>query len=197
MMAPITYRPGFIADPDAAFTTLWNELGWVRHGMVPRREYYANDVDSSYSYGKVEFAREYPPQPWHPLMRDIQAAVEAELGARMEVCFLNGYEHNRDQLGWHADDSPEMDDARPIAIVTLGAERDIMFATKPERENVERLKLQHGSLCIMSAGMQDTHVHRIPKADRVVGPRISLTFRGYVDPKAGAVTTAVDAEMAS
>ena len=182
MFSPIAYRSKFIAAPDAAFSTLWNELSWVRHGMVPRREYYSNDVESSYSYGKVEFAREYPPQPWHSLMREIQTLVEAELGARMEVCFLNGYEHNRDQLGWHADDSPEMDDARPIAIVTLGAERDIMFATKNTRENVERLKLQHGSLCVMSAGMQDTHVHRIPKADRVVGPRISLTFRGYVAP---------------
>ena len=36
----------------------------------------------------------------------------------------------------------------------------------------------------MKAAMQDTHVHRIPKADRVVGPRISLTFRGYVEPTA-------------
>ena len=184
MRAPISYRPGFIADPDAAFTTLWNELAWVRHGLVPRCEYYCNDVDAPYSYGKAEFARQYPTQAWHPRIRSIQALVEAELGARMEVCFLNGYEHNRDQLGWHADDSPEMDDARPIAIVTLGAERDIMFATKDARENVERLKLQHGSLCVMKAGMQDTHVHRIPKDDRVVGPRISLTFRGYVEPTA-------------
>lgn len=181
MTAPISYRPGFIANPDVAFQALWNELAWVRHGQVPRREYYCNDIDATYSYGMAEFARKYPPQPWHATIRGIQAQVEAELGARMEVCFLNGYEHNRDQLGWHADDSPEMDDARPIAIVTLGAERDIMFATKEGRENVERLKLQHGSLCIMQAGMQDTHVHRIPKADRVVGPRISLTFRGYVD----------------
>ena len=46
----------------------------------------------------------------------------------------------------------------------------------------ERVKLGHGSLRVMEAGMQDIHVHRIPKADRVVGPRISLTFRGYVTP---------------
>lgn len=30
----------------------------------------------------------------------------------------NIYLVQTDQLGWHADDSPEMDDARPIGIVT-------------------------------------------------------------------------------
>jgi hypothetical protein len=38
----------------------------------------------------------------------------------------------------------------------------------------------------MLPGMQDTHYHRIPKSDREVGPRISLTFRGYVDPAGAA-----------
>lgn len=179
MKTPIVYTPEFIKKPDLAFEALWNELDWVRHGLVPRREYYSNDIDAAYSYGKADFARVYPTQPWHPEMREIQQKVQDALGVTLEVCFLNGYEHNRDQLGWHADDSPEMDDTRPIAIVTLGAERDIMFATKHNRDQVERLKLQHGSLCIMPAGMQETHVHRIPKADRVVGARISLTFRGY------------------
>ena len=136
-----------------------------------------------YRYGSQDFARDYHPQPWHPVIRSIQSKVEEYLHTRLEVCFLNGYEHQRDQLGWHADDSPEMDDTRPIAIVTLGAERDIWFAPKEDRSNPERVKLGHGSLCVMEAGMQDTHVHRIPKADRVVGPRISLTFRGYVTPQ--------------
>ena len=171
MKTPIIYYPGFITDPTHAFDELWNGLAWVRHGLVPRREYYCNDVAAPYSYGKADFARVYPVQPWHPRLRAIQAQVQDALNSKFEVCFLNGYEHNRDQLGWHADD---------IAIVTLGAERDIMFATKDTRDDVEGLKLQHGSLCVMPAGMQDTHVHRIPKADRVVGPRISLTFRGYV-----------------
>jgi hypothetical protein len=33
--------------------------------------------------------------------------------------------------------------------------------------------------------MQDQYFHRIPKSDRHnCGPRISLTYRGYVDPNA-------------
>jgi alkylated DNA repair dioxygenase AlkB len=178
--APIIYIPNFVVDPDAAFRQLWDELAWERRGNTPRREYYSNDVPQPYVYGRGEFARQYDPQPWHPVMRQLQSQLSAEVGASLEVCFLNGYEHQRDQLGWHADDSPEMDDARPIGIISLGAEREIWFAPKDNRDDVTRLKLQHGSLCLMSAGMQDTHVHRIPKAGFECGPRISLTYRGFV-----------------
>lgn len=98
----------------------------------------------------------------------------------MEVCFLNGYENSRDHLGWHSDDSPKMDDSRPIAIVTLGAEREINFAPLIDLSDVTRLKLESGSLCVMAPGMQDSHAHKIPKAGFECGPRISLTFRGFV-----------------
>lgn len=72
-----------------------------------------------------------------------------------------------------------MDDNRPIAIVTLGAEREIWFRERGNDDSRESLVLTHGSLCLMAAGMQDTHDHRIPKAGFECGSRISLTFRGY------------------
>ena len=43
---------------------------------------------------------------------------------------------------------------------------------------VEKITLGHGSVLVMHAGMQQTHLHRIPKHSRPCGPRISLTFRG-------------------
>jgi alkylated DNA repair dioxygenase AlkB len=177
---PITYLPGFVKEPDAVFRALWNELSWERRGSTPRREYYANDVPVPYVYGKGAGVREYLPQTWHTHMRVLQEQLQAFTGSRFEVCFLNGYEDQSDHLGWHADDSPEMDDARPIAIISLGAEREIWFRPQNDREAVEKVKLQHGSLCLMHAGMQDTHYHRIPKAGFTCGERISLTFRGYV-----------------
>ncbi len=183
--SPINYLPSFVDEPDEMFTALWTDLTWERRGQTPRREYYANDVPVPYVYGKGENAREYHPQVWHPAMRRLQAKLEDLTKTRFEVCFLNGYEDQSDHLGWHADDSPEMDDARPIAIISLGpkAEREIWFRPQGDKLAVERVKLQHGSLCLMLPGMQDTHYHRIPKAGFVCGERISLTFRGYVTPK--------------
>lgn len=131
MTAPITYLKGFVASPGDAFARLWAQLAWERRGNTPRREYYANDVPAPYVYGKGAGEREYLPQPWHPDMLAIRAALEARTGATFEVCFLNGYEDQSDHLGWHSDDSPEMDPGRPIAIVSLGAEREIYFRSRP------------------------------------------------------------------
>ena len=182
MSVPIEYIPNFIENPDEVFNTLWAELPWVRMGSTPRFEYHTNDFNLDYTYGTGRGERTYPSQPCHPVITEIRAKLEALTGTKFEVCFANGYESQNDSLGWHADDSPEMCDARPIAIVSIGAERDIMFAPNENRADITRLKLQHGSLCLMLPGMQDTHVHRIPKAGFVCGKRVSLTYRGYVAP---------------
>lgn len=213
MKAPIIYRPDFIGRDIAAlnFELLWDRLDWVRIGSTPRREYYVNRLPNPqpYSYGSGEFARTYQPQPMTPIIDIIWELAEVHADCKFDVCFLNGYESGKDHLGWHADDSPEMDDDRPIAIVSLGADREIWFRPNeaevqrlvaahpavgedPEtaQHNVqalawnlhqpEKLLLESGSLCLMQPGMQDTHQHRIPKSPRHdCGPRISFTFRGY------------------
>lgn len=182
MKAPVTYIKHLVDDPDLAFNTLLNELQWVHAGdTVPRREYYVHNAGLPYIYGSGKFAREYQSQPDHPIIATIREQLQSTLGSVFDVVFLNLYEHERHHLGWHADDSPEMSDDHPIVTVSLGAEREIWF-----RENgsldVEKLLLHNGSAAVMLPGMQDTHQHRIPKCDRVCGPRISLTFRRYVYP---------------
>lgn len=182
MPAPISYSLDFVKNPDAAFKALWEDLTWERRGSTPRREYYANDVAVPYTYGRGAGVRTYEPQEWHPVMRELQAQLEVLTGFKFEVCFLNGYEDQSDSLQWHADDSPEMDDDRPIAIISLGAVREIWFRPQNDKLDVEKVKLGHGSLCLMAPGMQDEYFHRIPKAGFECGQRISLTFRGYVTP---------------
>ncbi len=179
MKAPIVYVPDFISDKDAAFHRLRTELEWEKRD-APRHEYYCNDVPKPYIYGRGRGAREYLPRPWHPVLLDIRAKLEVYASAKFEVCFLNLYLSQRDQLGWHADNSPEMDDARPIGVVSFGVEREIWFRPNEDANSVERMTLNNGSLCLMNAGMQDVWQHRIPKASFVCGERISLTFRGYI-----------------
>lgn len=197
---PARYYPAFVTDPDAAFASLRDDLAWERRSDAPRCEYYCNDTAAPYLYGRGRGRRLYEPRPYHPAIYAIRAALEALSGATFEVCFLNRYLDQSDHLGWHADDSPEMDDARPIASVSLGVEREILFRAKPGTalaaegykkwlalpagtpapSHITKLKLGHGSLCLMSPGMQDEWQHRIPKASFKCGERISLTFRGYV-----------------
>ena len=182
MTAPTAYLPSFVAAPDELFTLLWQNLDWERRGSTPRREYYCNDVAVPYVYGRGAGVRAYDPRPWHPAMKTLQAQLEAHTKTRFEVCFVNGYENQSDHLGWHADDSPEMDDTRPIAVISLGVAREIWCCPQSDTKAVQKQLLEPGSLFLMLPGMQDTHFHRIPKAGHQCGARISLTFRGYVAP---------------
>lgn len=209
LAAPIEYVDNFAVEHMHVLRTLTEELDWERRGDTPRSEYYCNDYPDPYVYGRGRGRRLYEPRPWHPAVVAIRTALEARAAVRFEVCFLNRYDDGSDHLGWHTDDSPEMDDARPIAVVSLGAKREIWFRPKPdallvaqgdrrddavsdrrrieratavrrvEGEPVQRIQLAGGSLCLMAAGMQEAWQHRIPKASRPCGPRISLTFRGY------------------
>lgn len=178
MNIPITYLQNFIDNPSNIEKILWNELDWIRHDKVPRSEYYINEKNVPYSYGVAKYQRTYFPQPLHEEILKIKNKLEDFCGFKFEVCFLNAYNNQSDCLGWHADDSPEMDDNRPIAIISLGVEREIWFKEN-NKEEVFKLLLNNGSLCLMNPGMQDTHKHRIPKASFSCGTRISLTFRGY------------------
>jgi alkylated DNA repair dioxygenase AlkB len=176
---PVTYYPGCIPKSDQYFETLKSTLDWVRIDKTPRSEYYANDFNEPYTYGAKDFARTYQPQPWTGAMLRIRGMVETLIGSQFEVVFLNYYKDQSDHLGWHSDNSPEMDDGRPIVIVSFGVARDIWFAPIGDLSDKTVLNLGHGSIAVMHPGMQDTHMHRIPKASFMCGERISLTFRGY------------------
>jgi alkylated DNA repair dioxygenase AlkB len=199
MKAPTQYIPNFVQDPDRTLEALQNGLEWERRSDAPRCEYYCNDFPNPYVYGRGRGVREYLPRPMIPAILAIRLELEKlaptlypNIVPKFEVCFLNRYLNQSDHLGWHADDSPEMDDARPIVTVSLGVEREICFrpkkqfdATVYEDQSETRLKLGNGSACFMAPGMQDRFEHRIPKASFQCGERISLTFRGYVNQKRG------------
>lgn len=178
-MIPIKYIPGFIENPDLVLEDL-KTLDWERRGDAPRSEYYTNDFPFPYTYGRGIGQRTYHPRPYSQTILDIRKKLEEYCNTVFEVCFLNRYHNQSDHLGWHSDSSPEMDDAKPIATISFGVEREIWFRPLNKPQEITKQKLENGSCCLMLPGMQDTHQHKIPKADFQCGERISLTFRGYV-----------------
>ncbi len=181
---PIVYLPNMIRDPDLVYAELV-KLEWEQRDSA-RKEYFCSDTPMDYTYGRGKGVRTYSSKPFTRLLESMRGAAEEYAGAKFDVLFLNYYETQRNQLGWHADDSDTMDDARPIVIMSFGVEREIWFRQKMEKEtdtaagDITRMTLGAGSICVMSPGMQDKWQHRIPKASFECGGRISLTFRGYV-----------------
>jgi alkylated DNA repair dioxygenase AlkB len=159
---------------------LWNQIPWVRFG--PRNECWMNDFGLDYTYGTENTGRTYSANPMSPFVKSVLETVNILCESDLDVCFINGYQDARDGLGWHSDDSPEVSNDHPIAVVSFGAEREIWWRKIGEKGEVppeNRQLLANRSLFIMPAGFQTWGQHRIPKHPEECGPRISLTFRKF------------------
>ena len=56
-----------------------------------------------------------------------------------------------------------IDAGKPIAIVSVGSEREIWFCPDNDKSAREAVLMPSGSLLRLAAGMQQTHFHRISK----------------------------------
>lgn len=186
MTEPVTYVSDFLNNAYAIglYNTLRVELDWERRDGAPRAEYWTNDFGRDYTYGHGRGQRTYSSRKMHAEILAVRYYI-ASFGyavPELEGCFLNMYENGQDALGWHSDDDPGIDHTRPIAVVTLGQGRDIQYKEIGAKGNeaIRTIFLEPGSLLLMHAGMQQTHVHRIPKVHEEIGPRISMTYRGLI-----------------
>lgn len=131
--------------------------------------------DASYTYSGLRLA----PLPWTPLLLEIRAAVEAACGGRFNSVLLNLYRNERDSMGMHSDDEPELGPAPVVASLSLGATRTLVLRHKRNKHTM-RLPLTDGSLLLMAGATQQNWLHGINKSTRPLGARINLTFRYIV-----------------
>ena len=85
----------------------------------------------------------------------------------------------------HCDDEAELDHTQPIAVVSLGAVRNVEFVDNKQesfRTTARTLKPANGSLYLMKAGCQQAFRHRVRMNKRVKDFRISISFRSFIPP---------------
>lgn len=161
------------------FNYLLENVAWENAG-APRMEAFMSLVPLTYGYDTRMGKRYYNSIEFDPIVKIIMDELNSE--NEYNVCFLNYYKDEKEHLGWHADDSPEMDGNHPIAVISFGEPRYIYVKDneyKGEVPDENKILLTNGSLFIMPAGYQDNHLHKIPKGDKKMSGRISLTFRKY------------------
>lgn len=181
------YYAGVWDKPDEVLGWLLSEVPWQRVRDA-RAECFMALEPTTYNYGVPPHDHTYTSVPYHPFVLGVQEYLNAPWNrhdictASYNVCFLNRYDDEHNQLGWHSDDSPGMLHSHPIAVVSFGEPREIWVREKGAKGVVpaeDRYLLESGSVFIMPEGFQQTHQHRIPKGSRKMGPRVSLTFRRY------------------
>jgi len=182
--ADLTLDPSFLDAAECATllaqllsVTPWRSEPITLYGrtiMQPRLLAWYGDSDAVYTYSGIR----HQPLPWTLLLDDLCRRVEQACGTSFNSVLLNYYRNERDSMGLHADDEPELGPNPVIASLSLGAERRLVFRHRSRRELANlNLPLPGGSLLIMGGATQRHWQHGIRKQVRPCGPRVNLTFR--------------------
>jgi alkylated DNA repair dioxygenase AlkB len=143
---------------------------WGKQHLQPRLTAWHGDARYSYSGLDLE------PLPFTPLLLTIKRAVEDATGHSFNSVLLNYYRNERDSMGMHSDDEPELGHEPAIASVSFGAPRSFILRHRHTKQTL-KLDLGDGNLLLMRGKTQHFWLHGINKSTRDIGPRLNLTFR--------------------
>ena len=191
--ADVRYAQAWLAgdEADRLFSRLRDEIPWERHRLrmfgrevdAPRLSCWIGDPGATYVYSRSRFEA----RPWTPSLATLRERVTMACGARFNSVLANLYRDERDAMGWHSDDEPELGAQPVIASVSLGAERRFRFRRKAAagaRPSAPLgLTLSHGSLLCMAGDTQRLYQHDLPRRAGACAARINLTFR-LIGPRA-------------
>ncbi len=181
---PVTYYPEFLSKQEAdELYQHCQELQWQQNQirmvgktiLVPRLECIYGDKGCDYLYSKSVLLK---PLAWTEQLAQLRDRITKTTGYSFRIVIGNQYRSGIDSIGWHADKESSMGIAPAIASISLGSVRK--FQIKPIGGKPTDFWLEHGSLLVMHPGCQSTHVHQVPKTNKVVSTRINLTFRPHI-----------------
>jgi alkylated DNA repair dioxygenase AlkB len=168
--------------PDNVMRRLIDEIPWRAESIVvwsrtypqPRLIAWYGDVGKDYTYSGIRLT----PLAWTQILLDLKSRVEAVARADFNSVLLNYYRDQRDSMGLHSDDEPELGERPILASLSLGEERTFILKHKRDKTlKPVRLKLGSGSLLLMKGDTQRYWKHGIDKETHPCGPRVNLTFR--------------------
>ena len=177
----IVYMPDLVplVRAQAWFAQLMEGIAW-RGG---RRMMYEREVDVPRLRAHFELADPALPGPVAEALEAVRGAVDAPFTS----VGLNLYRDEHDSVAPHNDKLEDLVRGHPIALLSLGATREMVIrANRPPRRALH-LDLAPGSLLLMDHTSQFHYDHGIPKQRTPMAPRISLAFR--VRPASSAMSS--------
>ena len=146
-------------DPDKLLQQLITTGAWQHEDITvfgkthpqPRLVAWYGDEGASYTYSGTE----HQPLPWTHELLHLKNIVETLSASKFNSVLLNFYRNERDSMGLHADDEPELGREPIIASLSLGEERTIYFRHRHRRDiKTFNLPLGHASLLVMRGATQ-------------------------------------------
>lgn len=170
----------FTAQADAWLAAIDRQTPWRQDTIhlygktvaIPRQQAWIGDAGCDYRYSGLTLH----PQPWTPLLQEIAAIVGKACDAAFNAVLLNRYASGLQSMGWHSDDEPELGRNPLLAILSLGATRELAIRSRHDKRR-SLVGMPHGSLLVMGGAFQHEWQHALPVRRRIHELRISLTFR--------------------
>ena len=177
--------PQFLLDQ--WYEDILNRLSWSRpqmdKGLMPRNTAWLTNKGCCclYRYGGTEIK----PALTEDWLVDIARCVCKECGLTKlpDSCNVNYYENGKQYVNWHTDNEALFQGTQQeilILSLSLGGTRDFEFRSRHQEEQVQRLPLQDGDICVMEGLCQKHYSHRVPQSSEQQAGRINLTWRWIV-----------------
>lgn len=116
-------------------------------------------------------------EPLPAQLRSVKDLVEAHVGAAFNAVSVQYYRDGSDSVAWHSDHTEDLIERPYVALVSLGAVREMQIRSKRRPRRSFSVDLEPGSLLVMGGLAQEHWEHHIPKVHRPVKPRISIALR--------------------
>ncbi|MEO0404591.1 MAG: alpha-ketoglutarate-dependent dioxygenase AlkB, partial [Bacteroidota bacterium] len=129
----------------------------------------------AYNYSQIK----YPFRAFPDELLKVLLLVKEHLGFEPNNCLINYYPDGKSTMGWHSDQMDILEGDSGVAIISLGAARDLRFREINNKENRISYNLPSGSLIYMNSAVQEKWHHSIPKSPTDQS-RMSLTFRRLI-----------------
>ena len=153
------------------FAELRSEVEW----RSERRLMYDREIDVPRLMASVRLDQPEAARP--AAISEAAARVIERLAVPFNSVGLNLYRDGRDSVAPHNDHLDEIRKGFPIALISLGATRQMTIRAKEPPKRVLHVDLEPGSLFVMDYATQLHYTHGVPKTTEPVGERISLAFR--------------------
>ena len=168
-------------EADDLFDTLKNNISWQQQQIklygqvhdIPRLTAWYGEQNKTYVYSGIKVHS----SPWNTELLRIREKIENVSEIKFNSVLLNLYRSGSDSVSWHSDDEPELGQNPVIGSVSLGETRQFQMKHKFNRDEKQKIMLEHGSYLLMKGKTQHHWLHQIQKSKKIMGERINLTFR--------------------
>jgi alkylated DNA repair dioxygenase AlkB len=173
----VDHAPAWVSGSDELLALLIDTFEWAQRS----RRMYDKTVREPRltSWWSASSGRELAP----PVLEKMRRALSHRYGVELDSMGLNLYRDGRDSVAWHGDRIARHIAEPVVAIVSVGEPRRFQLRPRAPGPAPRTFLLGRGDLLVTGGTCQRTWLHSVPKVASA-GPRISITFRHGLDPRA-------------